>query len=82
MLAHPLMATIVPVWFAVTFALSSLAVRGAIIERMVLASGLDLILPMATPPLGNTARFLIAALFAAVGAALGWGCLLYTSRCV
>ncbi len=67
------MATIVPVWFAVTFALSSLAVRGAIIERMVLASGLDLILPMATPPLGNTARFLIAALFAAVGAALGWG---------
>lgn len=73
LLAHPLMATAVPVWFAATFALSTLAVRGSIIERLVLSSHLDLILTMATPPLGNTARFLIAALFAALGAGVGMG---------
>jgi len=72
LLAHPLFATLVPVWFAAAFALSSLAVRGAIIERWVLASQIDLILPMATPPLGNTARILIALGFGVLGAVLGW----------
>jgi hypothetical protein len=70
--AHPLFSTAVPVWFGATFALSSLAVRGEIIEQWVLSSQLDLILPMATPPLGMTARILLAGLFGALGLVLGW----------
>lgn len=70
--AHPLFATLVPLWFATTFALSALAVSGALVERIVLAIQLDLILPMATPPLGITARMLLAAGFGAIGAGIGW----------
>lgn len=72
LMAHPLFSTIVILWFAAAFALSALAVSGALMERMVLASQIDLILPMASPPLGATARMLIAAGFGAVGALLGW----------
>ena len=71
-LAHPLFATIVPMWFAATFALSTLAVRGALIEQLVLASQIDLILPMATPPLGMTARLSLATVFGLGGGLLGW----------
>ena len=70
--AHPLFATLVPLWFATTFALSALAVSGALVERIVLAIQLDLILPMATPPLGTTARLLLAAGFGVIGAGIGW----------
>ena len=69
---HPLFATVVPVWLAATFALSTLAVRGELLERIVLSTQLDLILPMATPPLGTTARLLLAVAFGLVGALLGW----------
>lgn len=69
---HPLFATIVPVWLAATFALSTLAIRGQLIERLVLSTQLDLILPMATPPLGTTARLLLALAFGLLGALLGW----------
>ncbi|WDF72886.1 hypothetical protein [Novosphingobium sp. KACC 22771] len=69
---HPLFATVVPLWLAATFALSTLAVRGELIERIVLAAKLDLILPMATPPLGTTARLLLAVAFGLLGALLGW----------
>jgi len=69
---HPLFATVVPVWLAATFALSTLAVRGELIEQIVLSARLDLILPMATPPLGTTARLLLAVAFGLVGALLGW----------
>lgn len=69
---HPLFATVVPVWLAATFALSTLAVRGELLERIVLSTQLDLILPMATPPLGTTARLLLAVAFGLLGALLGW----------
>lgn len=70
--AHPLFAIIVPMWFAATFALSTLAVRGALIEQLVLSSQIELLLPMATPPLGMTARLLLAAAFGVGGGLLGW----------
>jgi len=69
---HPLFATVVPVWLAATFALSTLAIRGQLIERIVLSTQLDLILPMATPPLGTTARLLLAVGFGLMGALIGW----------
>ena len=70
--AHPLFGTLVQLWFAVTFALSSLAISGAMIERIVLASQIDLIIPMATPPLGIKARLILALGFGVLGAVLGW----------
>ncbi|RVU04242.1 hypothetical protein EOE18_12135 [Novosphingobium umbonatum] len=70
-LTHPLMGTLVPVWFMAAFALSALAVRGELIERLVLALQINTILPMAEPPLGVTARLLIALGFGLVGALLG-----------
>jgi hypothetical protein len=69
--AHPLFVTGVAVWFGVVVALCVLAVRGALLERLVLASQLDLVLPMATPPLGLKARLLLALLFGLVAAWLG-----------
>lgn len=69
---HRLFATVVPLWLAATFALSTLAVRGELIERVVLSAKLDLILPMATPPLGTTARLLLALAFGVLGGVLGW----------
>lgn len=69
---HPLFGTVVPVWLAATFALSTLAVRGELLERIVLSLQLDLILPMATPPLGTTARLMLAVAFGLLGALLGW----------
>lgn len=69
---HPLFGTVVPVWLAATFALSTLAVRGELLERIVLSLQLDLILPMATPPLGTTARLMLAVAFGLMGALLGW----------
>ena len=71
MTAHPLFATLVPLWFAATFALSTLAISGALIERVVLALQIDLILPMATPPLGATARLLLAMGFGLIGLGMG-----------
>jgi len=70
-LTHPLMGTLVPVWFMAAFALSALAVRGELVEQLVLALQIDTILPMAAPPLGVTARLMIALGFGLVGALLG-----------
>lgn len=59
-------------WFAALFGLSSLAIRTSLFEAMVMASGIDRIVPAAAPPLGHAARLLLALAFALVGAALGW----------
>ena len=73
LIAHPLFRVSLVLWFAALFSLSSLAVRGAMFERWVLTSQLDLLVPAATPPLGLFARLLIAVMAGAIGAALGWG---------
>ena len=69
--SNPLFPAVVALWFAALFGLGSLAVRPALIEGLVLQSHLDLILPAAAPPLGVTARILIALLLAALGAVIG-----------
>jgi hypothetical protein len=68
---HPLFPAIVALWFAALFGLGSLAIRPALIEGLVLQSQLDTVLPAAAPPLGLTARILIALAMAAVGGVLG-----------
>lgn len=68
---HPLFPAIVALWFGALFGLGSLAIRPGLIESAVLASGIDAIVPAAGPPLGITARILIALTLAAIGGMLG-----------
>ncbi|MCZ8018770.1 hypothetical protein [Novosphingobium sp.] len=69
--SHPLFAAVVALWFSALFGLGSLAIRPALFESLVLKSGIDLIIPAAAPPLGVTARILIAMAMAACGAVIG-----------
>ncbi len=69
--AHPLFPAVVALWFGALFGLGSLAVRPSLLENLVLQSHIDLILPAAAPPLGITARILLALVMAALGALLG-----------
>ena len=69
--SHPLFPAVVALWFGALFGLGSLAVRPSLIEALVIKSRIDLIIPATAPPLGVTARILIALLLAVLGAALG-----------
>lgn len=69
--AHPLFPAIVALWFAALFGLGSLAIRPALLESVVLAVGLHALVPAAAPPLGLTARLMIAIAMAALGAIIG-----------
>lgn len=68
---HPLFPVVAALWFGALFGLGSLAIRPVLIESVVLQTGVDLIVPAMAPPLGVTARILIALLMASLGAALG-----------
>lgn len=69
--AHPLFPAVVALWFGALFGLGSLAVRPSLLESIVVQSRIDLILPAAAPPLGITARILVALILAAVGSTIG-----------
>lgn len=69
--SHPLFPAVVALWFGALFGLGSLAIRPTLIESVVLKTGIDMIVPAAAPPLGITARILIALVMASLGAALG-----------
>ena len=69
--AHPLFPAIVALWFAAAFGLGSLAIRPGLLEGLVLKLGIDTIIPAAAPPLGVTARILLALGLGAFGAILG-----------
>lgn len=58
-------------WFAVLFSLSSLAIRGSLLEALVVVTHIDYLIPAATPPLGGTARMVMAMLIAALGFYVG-----------
>ncbi|WP_324697669.1 hypothetical protein ACLIMP_03905 [Novosphingobium aerophilum] len=68
---HPLFPAIVALWFAALFGLGSIMVSPALLERIVGATGLGKVLPMATPPLGNTARILFALAMTGLGGLVG-----------
>ena len=68
---HPLFPAVVALWFGALFGLGSLAIRPALIEALVLKIGLDLVVPATAPPLGVTARIVIALIMASLGAAIG-----------
>ena len=68
---HHLFPAAFALWFAALLGLSSLAVRTALFEQGVLATGIERILPFAAPPLGHLARLLWALGIAAIGAGVG-----------
>ena len=69
--AHPLFPAVVALWFGALFGLGSLAVRPSLLEAAVIASRIDLLIPAAAPPLGVTARILVALGMFVVGSTLG-----------
>jgi hypothetical protein len=69
---HPLFPAIVALWGGAFFGLASIAVSPALIERLVLATGIDRIVPMAAPPLGTTTRILLALAATTLGAIAGF----------
>jgi len=69
--AHPLFPAVVALWFGALFGLGSLAIRVGLIESLVLATRIDTVVPAAAPPLGVSARILLALVLAAGGALLG-----------
>lgn len=68
---HPLFPAMLAVWFGALFGLGILAVRASLLETLVLSFGIDGLVPAAAPPLGATARILLALGFAMTGAVIG-----------
>lgn len=69
---HPLFPAIVALWFGALFGLVSLAIKPELLEQIVVASGIDSVIPMAAPPLGATMRILLALGMTGIGGVTGW----------
>ncbi len=69
--AHPAFPAIVAAWFAILLGLGSLVLPATLFERAISASGLPSLVAAAGPPLGSTARALIALCAAGGGALAG-----------
>ena len=68
---HPVFPAIVALWFAALLGIGSLLLPVMLFERAVQASGLAAAVPAAEPPLGVTARILIALVAAGIGVLTG-----------
>ncbi len=68
---HPLFPAIVALWFGALFGLGSLAIRPSLIEAIVLKFHIDSLISAAAPPLGMTARIVLALALAVIGGATG-----------
>lgn len=71
--AHPLFPALVALWFGALLGLGSLAMGGPNLERVVMALQIPRLLHAAAPPLGVTARALIAVGLTGLGAIIGYG---------
>lgn len=69
---HPAFPVTVALWFAALFGMGSLLVQPGLLESLVLAIRLDRLIPAAAPPLGFTARTLVAVLLAGTGGLIGF----------
>lgn len=70
--AHPAFPLIVGLWFAVLLGLGSLILPPLLVERIILLTRLPDVLPAAAPPLGLTARSLLALAATLVGGLAGF----------
>ncbi len=69
---HPLFPAIVGLWFAALLGMGSFVLSTSLLEALVLATHLDSVIPAAAPPLGVTARLVLAIGFGAIGGVIGW----------
>ena len=69
---HPLFPAIVALWFAALLGLGSFALRTALIERLIVAAHVDTLVTAAAPPLGVTARLLLALALGMIGGLVGF----------
>ncbi|BEU98968.1 hypothetical protein [Novosphingobium olei] len=69
--AHRLFPALVALWLAALFGLGSFAVPSSLFERALTAANVASVVPAAAPPLGLTARLLIAMAMAAGGLIVG-----------
>jgi len=72
LLAHPLFPAIGALWIATALVLGALLVPASLLERAAAAVHLDELVPAARPPLGLTARLLLAFVLALCGSPAGW----------
>lgn len=68
---HPMFPYVTALWFATFAGLGSFAIAPSLLEGPVVALGLPAVLPAATPPLGFTARVLLALGLFVIGAVAG-----------
>ncbi len=68
---HPLFPATVALWFSALFGLGSLAIRPSLLESIVVSLQLDAVFSSMAPPLGATARILLALAMAVTGGVLG-----------
>ena len=69
--SHPAFPAIVGLWFAALFGIGMLVVPASLLEQVSVAIGLPAIVESAAPPLGFTARAMLALGAACVGLAIG-----------
>jgi hypothetical protein len=69
--AHPLFPAYMRFWFAALLGLSCLALHPAVLDRIVLASGIGAVIAAAAPPLDMGARIVLAVSLAVLGAVIG-----------
>lgn len=69
--AHRWFPAVVGLWFAALFGLSSLAVAPATLEAIITLLRIDQVFEAATPPLGETARLLVALGMSSLGEIAG-----------
>lgn len=70
--AHPLFPVVTALWFGAFFGLGSFAVAPSLLEGPVVALGIPAIVPAAAPPLGLTARVMLALAMLLLGALTGY----------
>lgn len=69
---HPLFPAIVALWFATLLGAGSLMLRTSLLEHIVVTAHIDSLIPAAAPPLGATARLMLAVVLGVPGAVIGW----------
>ncbi|MDT0509323.1 hypothetical protein [Novosphingobium sp. MMS21-SN21R] len=70
--ANPMFPLVTALWFGTFLGLGSFAVAPALLEGPVVALGIASVIPAAAPPLGFTARILLALLMLVGGAVAGF----------
>src|SRR5688500_5750572 len=68
---HPAFPAVVALWFAALLGMGCLLLPAVLLDHVVSATGLASLIPAASPPLGTTARAIIASAGALGGAARG-----------